>query len=152
MGRKGEHRGVEFSQALFDRICALLAAGGSLRDVCALDGMPDRSTFNKWRKRTPDLQAQYDAACVDREDVYFEQIITIADECRVGEKRVTKSNGDVEVTEIDMVERAKVQIDARKWVLARMNRKRFGDKVTQELTGADGGPIVVSASPLDERL
>ena len=139
-GKKGQAPRVEFSQGLFDRICALLAVGGSLREVCAMEDMPDRATFNKWRKLTSELQAQYDAACVDREEVYF------------GEKRVTKSNGDVEVTEIDMVERARVQIDARKWCLARMNRKKYGDRIEAELTGKDGGPIVVSASPLDERL
>ena len=135
-GKKGQAPRVEFSQELFDTICLLIAAGGSLRDICALDAMPDRTTFNKWRKRTPELQSQYDAACVDREEVYFEQIITIADECRVGEKKVTKANGDVEVTEIDMIERARVQIDARKWCLARMNRKKYGDKVETEHSGS----------------
>ena len=36
-----------------------------------------------------------------------------------------------------------MQIDARKWVLARMNPKKYGDKFTQELTGADGGPVAL---------
>jgi hypothetical protein len=141
MPRKQAPR-VEFSQAKFDEICARIADGASLRDVCALDGMPNRCTFNEWRKRAPELQARYDAACVDREEVYFEQIVTIADECRVGEKRVTKANGDVEVTEVDMVDRAKMQIDARKWVLARMNRKKYGDRVTNELVGEGGGAVI----------
>jgi hypothetical protein len=60
----------------------------------------------------------------------------------MGEKRVTKANGDIEVTEIDMVERAKLQIHARQWSLARMNRKKYGDKTTQEIVGADGGAVV----------
>jgi hypothetical protein len=133
-GKKGQAPRTEFTQALFDAICARIALGASLRSICAEAGMPDRKTFNGWRQRTESLQAQYDAACLDREDHYFEQIIDIADECRIGEKRVTKANGDVEVTEIDMVERARVQIDARKWALARMNRKKYGDKL-----GVDGG-------------
>jgi hypothetical protein len=151
-GKKGQAPRTEFSQALFDAICARIALGASLRSICAEDGMPDRKTFNGWRQRTEALQAQYDQACLDREDHYFEQIIDIADECRIGEKRVTKANGDVEVTEIDMVERARVQIDARKWALARMNRKKYGDKVETELVGKNGGPIHVVATPLDEAL
>lgn len=142
--KKLQAKRVEFSQALFDAICRRIAAGGddsSLRKICASPGMPDRATFNDWRKRTPELQAQYDLACLDREDSYFEQIIDIADECRVGVKRTTKANGDVETVEIDMVERAKVQIDARKWSLARMNRKKYGDHVKQEHTGEGGGPL-----------
>lgn len=151
-GKKAPAHGIAFSQALFDAICARIALGASLRTICAESGMPDRTTFNQWRKRSEELQAQYDQACVDREDHYFEQIIDIADECRVGKKVTTKSNGDVETVEVDMVERAKVQIDARKWALARMNRKKYGDKIDAELTGKDGGPIVISASPIDERL
>lgn len=131
---------VEFSQKLFDAICKRIAMGESLRKICADAGMPDRGTFNAWRKQTEELQRQYDAACIDREENYFEQIIDIADECRVGEKRVTKANGDIEVTEVDMVERAKVQIDARKWVLARMNRKKYGDKLGVD-GGEDGAPV-----------
>jgi hypothetical protein len=33
-----------------------------------------------------------------------------------------------------------------------MNRKKYGDKVSQEVSGPDGGPVVVQASSLDERL
>jgi hypothetical protein len=134
---------VRFSQAIFDRICDMIADGKSVRQACAGKGMPDRATFNRWRKSTPELQAQYDAACIEREEVYFEQIVDIADECRVGVKKTTKANGDVETVEIDMVERARVQIDARKWTLARMNRKKYGDHVTEELTGPNGGPLQI---------
>lgn len=144
-GKKGQAPRVEFSQSLFDAICGRIALGASLRVICAEDGMPDRGTFNGWRKRSDALQAQYDQACIDREDEYFEQIVDIADECRVGVKTVTRETATgkiTETTEIDMVERAKVQIDARKWVLARMNRKKYGDKMTQEVVGADGGAIV----------
>lgn len=147
MGKKGEPRGVDFSQAIFDRICSLIAEGKSLREICAIPGMPARQTFNEWRKRTPELQKQYDLACLDREDVYFEQIIQIADECRVGEKRTTKANGDVETVEIDMVERAKVQIDARKWALKCMNRKKYGDSVTH--SGDPDAPVQLVLSGSD---
>lgn len=144
-GKKGQAPRTEFSQDLFDAICGRIALGASLRTICSEAGMPDRATFNGWRKRSEELQAQYDQACVDREDHYFEEIVDIADQCRVGIKTVTKQTATgplTETTEIDMVERAKVQIDARKWVLARMNRKKYGDKTTQEVVGADGGAIV----------
>jgi len=134
--------GTHFSQAVFDRICGRIALGESLRAICAQNGMPNRRTFHDWCQRTPDLQSQYDQACLDREEHYFEEIIQIADECRVGEKRVTKANGDVEVTEVDMTERAKIQIDARKWTLARMNRKKYGDKLGVD-GGSDGSPMIV---------
>lgn len=142
-GKKGQAPRVEFSQALFDAICARIALGASLRTICADAGMPDRKTFHNWVAKSDELRAQYDRACLDREDHYFEQIIDIADECRVGIKKTTKANGDVETVEIDMVDRARVQIDARKWALARMNRKKYGDKLGVD-GGEDGAPVAIS--------
>lgn len=117
---------VRFSQELFDRICGLIAAGGdnsSLRKICAAPGMPDRANFNDWRKRTPELSAQYDAACEDRKDTFFEELIDIAD------------------TEKDAA-KARNRMDARKWAWARMDRSRFGDKLGVD-GGTDGTPVMV---------
>lgn len=125
-GKKGQAPRVEFSQALFDTICARIASGGdenSLRQICAEQGMPDRGTFIDWSKRTPELRAQYDQAYLDRQDTYFDELIQIAD------------------TETDP-QRARNRMDARKWAWARMNRKRFGEKVGID-GGEDGSPLVV---------
>lgn len=113
---------VEFSQEIFDRICSLIADGKSVRAACKGKGMPTRQTFNDWRKRAPELQKQYDQACIDREEAIFDDIQDIADTARDPQK-------------------ARNQIDARKWRLARMNRKKYGDHVSAEHSGPDGGPI-----------
>lgn len=120
--KKKPAKRVEFSQALFDRICALIGDGKSVREVCKGPGMPDRMTFLKWAKRTPELQKQYDDACIDRQDAIFDDVLYIADTVRDPK-------------------RAKVMVDAREWTLARMNRKRFGNHVSNEHSGPDGGPI-----------
>lgn len=132
-----------FTQALFDRICERIAEGESLRGICKDKGYPAKRTFLRWVEGDEALQKQYGKAQMDRIDHYAEQIIEIADECRVGKKVTTKANGDVETVEVDMVERARVQIDARKWTCARMNPKKYGDRVLNEHMGEDGGPLVV---------
>jgi hypothetical protein len=122
-GKKGQAPRVEFSQELFDAICARIASGGddnSLRKICAEPGMPHKGTFIDWSKRTPELRAQYDKAFLDRRDTYFDEMIEIAD------------------TEPDP-QKAKVRIDARKWAWARQDRKRFGDSMT--LTGDPDAPV-----------
>jgi len=121
-GKKGQAPRVEFSQELFDAICELIADGKSVREICSADGMPDRKTFNQWRKRTPELEKQYALCRIDREDAIFDDIHWIAD----NEKDPKK---------------AKVMIDAREWTLARMNGKKYGNRVMQELSGSDGGPV-----------
>jgi hypothetical protein len=126
---------VRFSQELFDTICRRIAAGGdnsSLRKICVEKDMPDRATFNDWRKRTKELSAQYDAACEDRKDTFFEEMIDIAD------------------TEKDAA-KARNRIEARKWAWARMDRGRFGDKLGLD-GGENGTPVRIVASLIDEKL
>ena len=36
---------------------------------------------------------------------------------------------------------ARSQIDARKWVACKLLPRKYGDRVSAELTGANGGPI-----------
>lgn len=120
--RKSPAKKVYFSQGLFDRICALLADGNSVRGICKGAGMPDRVTFLGWTKQTPELRKQYEAACEEGEDAICDDIQFIAD------------------TERD-AKRAAVKIDARKWKLKIMNRRKFGDHVRNEHSGPDGGPI-----------
>jgi hypothetical protein len=122
-GKKGQAPRVEFSQELFDKICRLIADGKSVRKACIGTGMPDRGTFNDWRKLTPELQAQYDQAYRDYEDSTLQDIVHIADTVK-----------DAAI--------AKNMMDARKWELKIRNRKRFGDKLGVD-GGEDGSPLVV---------
>jgi hypothetical protein len=115
---------ITFSQNVFDRICDRMAEGESLRTICKSADMPNKRSVMRWLENNEALQAQYSEAQRLRAECYFDEIIDIAD-----------SRSDPQKT--------RVQIDARKWVLARMNPKKYGDKFTQELTGADGGPVAL---------
>ncbi len=42
------------------------------------------------------------------------------------------------------VQRSRLRVDTRKWLLSKALPKMFGDKITQELTGKDGGPITTA--------
>ena len=48
----------------------------------------------------------------------------------------------------DVIAHKRVQIDTRKWMLSKMLPKVYGDKVTQEHTGAGGGPIAIASVDL----
>ncbi|KAE8757324.1 hypothetical protein FSO04_24190 [Paraburkholderia madseniana] len=113
-----------FTQALFDKICDLIADGKSVHEICEAKGMPNRRTFHDWCRRTPELQAKYDAAYLMGEQSILDDIQYIAD------------------TEPDPA-KARVRVDSRKWTLKVRNRKVYGDHVTEELTGPNGGPLQV---------
>ena len=53
------------------------------------------------------------------------------------------------VPDYEVIARSKLRIDTRKWVLAKMLPKVYGDKVVTEITGPNGGAIEMQATKID---
>jgi len=140
-----------YTRELFDKICAELAEGRSLRSVLRADGMPSIGTFLQWvdqDKALADHYARARALCID---ALAEDILDIADTPKMGTKSVSKATG-LEITEGDMIEHRRLQVDARKWLLAKMAPKKYGDKVEQTHLGLAEREAPVIATPHDEAL
>jgi hypothetical protein len=43
-------------------------------------------------------------------------------------------------------------VDTRKWLMSRLKPRTYGDRVATELSGPGGGPVVLSAGGLSEKL
>ena len=127
-------RPSSFTQEVADEICELMSDGQSLRDICSADNMPRRTTVYRWLDANEPFRDQYARACEARESELFDQIIEIADTPQIGTKSVSKATG-LEITEADMIEHRRLQVEARKWALGKMAPKKYGDKITQEHTG-----------------
>jgi hypothetical protein len=151
--RKRRAAGVKYSNAIAEEICFRMASGESLKGICRSPGMPTFQSVLRWVLERPEFARVYALACDMRAQYLADEILEIADTIEPGE-RVKKSYKGTEVTVGDMVERSKLRVDARKWLLARLAPKRYGDKITQEISGPDGGPIVTEGeyrmTPEDE--
>ena len=130
-GAKPVGRPSKFTQALADKICERIASGESLRNICRDEGMPSASSVWLWLNQHTDFSEQYARAREERENNYFDELIEIADGV---------------VPDAAEVSKARVQIDTRKWVLSRMNPKKYGDKVQTELSGA----VQIETRPLSD--
>jgi hypothetical protein len=138
-------RPTAFTAEIAATITTRIMAGESLRAICRDEAMPARSTVHLWIATNPSFSDQYARACEIRAEELFDEMFDIADDAqndwmaRHGEDDAGwQINGD-------NIQRARLRIDTRKWALARMNSKRFGDKVTQEVVGKDGGPIATTS-------
>lgn len=120
-------------------ILAQIAEGLSLRAVCRKgdDWTPTESTFRDWCGEDADLAAQYIRAREDRAELIFEQCLIIADS---QEGDVVIVDG-VEQANHDAIARAKLKIDTRKWMLGKMQPKKYGEKL--ELSGNAESPLQV---------
>ncbi|WP_337026095.1 ubiquitin carboxyl-hydrolase [Pantoea eucrina] len=123
-------------------ICSLLADGESLRKVCERPGMPSKTSVFRWLAEHQEFRDQYAKATETRADAIFEEIFEIADE--VDEEAAA-------------VSKARLRIDTRKWALARMNPKKYGDKVSQEIDhkSSDGSmatkPTTIQLLPVEPK-
>lgn len=140
-----------FSQEIADAICSAMAEGQSLRSVLREDRMPSIGTFLRWVSERPDLAEQYGHARALCLDAMAEDIIDIADTPQIGQKSVSKATG-LEITEGDMVEHRRLRIESRKWLLAKVAPKKYGDKIENTIQGPDGKAVRIIASSHDESL
>lgn len=131
-----------FSREVFDAICEKLAEGRSLRSICREDDMPSIGTFLRWVDERPELADHYARARALCIDALAEDILDIADTPQMGQKSVSKATG-LEITEGDMIEHRRLQVDARKWLLAKMAPKKYGDKVEQTIQGPGGSAVQI---------
>ena len=135
-------RPSEFSQDTAEAICLRLADGESLRAICLSDDMPAASTVFRWLGAHQSFREQYARAREAQADHFAEEILAIADTTQEGERREETEDG-YKVVHEDMLGHRRLRVDTRKWLMARMAPKKYGDKITQEHTGADGGPVKV---------
>ena len=132
-----------YSEALAIEICSVIAESDrGIDDICAeRKDFPGARTVRTWIVENTEFQQLYACAKGLQADFIAHQILPLADQCRKGTKRVTKGNGDVEETEGDMVERCRLQIDARKWLAAKLAPKKYGDKIDHTIGNPDGTPL-----------
>lgn len=141
-----------YSQELATIILAKVMAGESLRSICRDEEMPSRSTVHLWLAKSKAFSDQYARACEIRAEELFDEMFEIADDATNDYMlQASKDAGDEDGVSLkagfnsENVQRSRLRIDTRKWALARMNPKKYGDKITNEVVGKDGGPITTAA-------
>jgi hypothetical protein len=132
-----------YSETLTTEICRRLAGGESLRSVCRSDEMPDITTIYDWLRKYETFAKQYARATEDRADAVFEEMFEIADD---GQNDYMERETGMPALNAEHVMRSRLRIDTRKWALARMNPRKYGDKTALELTGRDGAPVEINAT------
>lgn len=128
---------------VFAEILADVAAGEPTYRACESRGVNRRKFYAALSDEA--LANRYARAKGDGLDALAEEIVALADECRMGVKTTTKADGSVETVSGDMVDRTRLQIDSRKWLLSKLAPKKYGDKLD---VNANVGVTVTLPSPL----
>lgn len=116
----------EERERLMIAVSERMEAGESFEASCAAEGIP-RASIRSWIDKVDEnVSAKYARARETLLDFHEAAILAIVDNVSEDTNAIAK---------------ARLQIDSRKWLLARLMNKRLGDKITQEHQGTDGGPM-----------
>jgi hypothetical protein len=121
---------------LFDAMLREIETGSSTRKTCEKYSVRYGNFFEYLAANA--LEAERYARAKDLGlETWADQIVELADEQRIGEK--TRETKDGTFTETgDMVERSRLQIESRKWLLARLKPSRYGDALNLKHSGNIG--------------
>ena len=119
-----------FSQQLADAICARLAVGDSVREICRDEEMPEARTVFRWLAANEEFCQQYARAKQAGVEAMAEEIIDIADNgSNDWMERNDKDNAGW-IYNGEAARRSQIRIDARKWLLSKLAAKKYGDKLS----------------------
>ena len=127
-------RPTTYNEEIASLICARMADGESLRSICRDDAMPALSTVFLWVSKHFEFSEQYKLAMASRADAMFEDMIDIADDGR--NDYIVNGDGE-ERFNTEHVQRSRLRLDTRKWMLSKMLPKKYGDKIVDEDVGND---------------
>lgn len=122
----------------FEIVCQMIEKGLSLNTILNSPDKPiSRTVFYELLNLDAKFNERYARAREIFADSVFEEILDIAD----------NSNADLELVDGkivingEAVQRSRLKIDARKWMLSKLNPKKYGDKL--EVDGKFSGNIVL---------
>lgn len=128
---------------ILNQICEQIAnSSKGLREIAASVGIT-RPTLLDWLKNDKDFSAQYAHAKALQADFLAEEMLTIADDGT----NDTISTEAGEFPNHEWIARAKLRIDARKFLMGKLAPKKYGDKIDITTDGkAINAPIIKLAN------
>ena len=125
-----------FTPALFTAICDRISRGESLRSVCRDPEMPHKSTVLRWLHEKPELRDQYVRARDDLMEYWASDILEIADDGTLDlVPGLNKYGDEVMVPNHANVQRDRLRIDSRKWLLSKLQPRVYGEHVQVDVSG-----------------
>jgi len=134
-------RPSKFTPAIANKIIEGLSKGTPLTIICEPNSMPGIRTVYDWMEK----DAAFSADIARAREAGFDRIaldaLNIADEVTYKDTIETKFG---EIPNKEWILRSKLRVETRLKLLAKWDPKRYGEKITQEISGPDGGPVTTA--------
>jgi len=137
-------RPSNYTQEIADKICEQLASGLSLREIVDADDMPGQRTIYQWLQSHTEFAQQYARAREAQAEHWADEILEIADDgTNDWMERQNRDGSTYEAVNAEHINRSRLRVDSRKWLMSKLAPKKYGDKVDLTHAGPDGGPVKI---------
>ena len=131
-----------YTEELAAEICQRIASGETLSQICRTsEHMPARTTVLLWA--LDDREGFSDRYARAREmqfEAWADEITEISDDgTNDWMERESKDGSTQTVLNGEHVQRSRLRVDSRKWLLSKLKPERYGDKLQH--SGPGGGPV-----------
>lgn len=103
-----------YTPEIADIICARIGEGQSVKRAIKGIGYPTIAEFYAWLRESEEFRRQYWTARAAAADALVEEMLDLCDECEEDK---------------DCVGKARLQIDTRKWIAAKLQPAKYGDRL-----------------------
>jgi hypothetical protein len=122
---------------LMAEICARIADGETVRQIAASEHMVAASTIYSTLAADKDFADQYARAREAQLLRWEDELLEIADDATNDWMvREGKDGDEVVVPNHDHIQRSKVRLDTRKWLMSKRAPKKYGERIETEHSGA----------------
>lgn len=127
-------RPTKYNAKLSKAICTRIMEGQGVREIGRDKKMPDASTIFVWLAKHQEFQEQYTRAKEVQADAFEEELFEIADDS--SNDYMERQNADgtkYEVVNSEHINRSRLRIETRKWVMSKLKPKKYGDRIQQDV-------------------
>lgn len=133
-----------YTPELAAKICEEIATSTrSLGAICdESDELPHPRTAWRWLTQHEEFRQSYSLAREMQQELVAEECIDIADETSNDTiTKTSKSGAEYEAPNHEWISRSALRVSTRLKLMEKLSPKKYGARITQALTGPDGGPI-----------
>ncbi len=117
-----------YTEEIADKICGLISTTNlGLQAICSEEGMPGRATVYEWLQANPSFQRKYTLAKELQADLLVEEILAISDDKSEDTIKVPRYKTMVAVPNNANINRAKLMVASRKWMISKLAPKKYSD-------------------------
>lgn len=143
-GSKGGRKS-KYTTALAERICEMIATTSlATKEICKLNNVSYAAVRSWIAKEKHPFQDLYARAKDKQYELLAEEIITISDDGSNDFMTLVIGEGiEIQKENKELVNRSRLRVESRKWLLAKLKPKIYGDKIDLNHGGQEGNPLKV---------